>query len=380
MNSPGRSSGKVAPLVVVAQSGRALAAAARAAGWSPRVIDRFGDVDTAQVAAEVAVAPVDADGALSVAFVVSTLATWRVHGAPYIVWGGGLEAQPGLLDELSRAGELLGSPRAAIRRLHDPVALAATLRELGIPVPDTREAAPPGPGWLRKRRAAAGGWHVRRHRASAPTLPGEYAQREIPGRAYSFSFVACAGGVEELSFNRPLALQPCAAQPWRYGGAVVDDTLPAAARGQCRDYAVRIATHLGWRGLCGFDFVYDGSRCVIVDPNPRPTATSALAFTPASTFAAHVAACENAPLPPLDPQPGVHGHAVCYAPDAIQIPNSLDWPDWVADRPQPGSLIPAQAPLCTVVAATDRAIGTEDLLAARLAALWQWIAASVGHR
>ena len=39
------------PLLVVARSARALAQAARAAGYAPRVIDLFGDADTRACAA-----------------------------------------------------------------------------------------------------------------------------------------------------------------------------------------------------------------------------------------------------------------------------------------------------------------------------------------
>lgn len=342
------------------------------------MIDRFGDVDTRAFAVDLTVVDTLPDGTLDEPAVVAQVDRWRaVEPQSCVIWGGGIEAQPALLTALKARIEVLGAPLAAVRALHAPLALAETLRGLAVPWPEVANAPRRETGWLTKRIAAAGGWHVQPYAPGTPLRAGEYLQRRVDGETFSYSFVARGPSIDELGCNRMLNLQPTAAQPFRYGGAVASE-LPSPLRQLCRGVAERLSGYFGWRGLCGFDFVTDGATCQVIDLNPRPTATSHLAYTPASTLLAHVAACRDTPLSPLVPHDDVHGHLVCYAPDPIQIPNSLDWPGWTTDRPSVGTRVPAGAPLCSIHAAARNESATVALLSARLAALRQWLAASAG--
>jgi uncharacterized protein len=107
--------------------------------------------------------------------------------------------------------------------------------------------------------------------------------------------------------------------------------------------------------------------------NPRPTATFDLSLPAASAFSAHVTA--GAALSPSSERvAGARGHVVVYAPHPIQIPKSLNWPDWCADRPSTGDSIPDGAPVCTLIAEAASASAVEALLHQRLAWLWQLLA------
>jgi predicted ATP-grasp superfamily ATP-dependent carboligase len=336
------------------------------------VIDRFGDADTYAAAATVEVVAAHADGTLNAGEVAAGVARARCQ-APRtpVVWGGGLEAQPELLALLAQDGPLLGSDLAALRWLRTPELLARELATLEVPMPAVARTAQAEHGWLRKRCAAAGGWHVQSYTPESPLLTDEYVQRAVPGRSYSYTFLATGESIRELGFNQLLNLQPSVAMPFRYGGAVGGAQLPATVQIACAEIAQRIARHFGWRGLCGFDLVYDGCNLTVVDLNPRPTATFGLAHSASNAFTAHLAACREQPLPALFALPAIHGHLVCYAVDAIQIPKSLNWPNWVADRPRADSLIPAGAPLCSIQAASGKLTDTIALLTARLAILSQ---------
>src|SRR5690349_21196130 len=90
-------------VVIVAASGRALAASARRGGYAPRVIDYFGDSDTLALAqAHVrlddglarGITPHALDRALA-----KVIGTARPRG---VVWGTGFEDRPNLLDHLAR--------------------------------------------------------------------------------------------------------------------------------------------------------------------------------------------------------------------------------------------------------------------------------------
>jgi predicted ATP-grasp superfamily ATP-dependent carboligase len=61
--------------------------------------------------------------------------------------------------------------------------------------------------------------------------------------------------------------------------------------------------------------------------------------------------------------------AVVYASQAIRVPAAIEWPDWVADRPQPGSHVASGAPVCTVFATHETAEVARGLVAARAAAM-----------
>jgi predicted ATP-grasp superfamily ATP-dependent carboligase len=43
----------------------------------------------------------------------------------------------------------------------------------------------------------------------------------------------------------------------------------------------------------------------------------------------------------------------------------IDWPDWIADRPQPGTDIRAGAPICTVLASSEAPSDARRLCLAR---------------
>ncbi len=367
LRSPARSSLPAETVIIVAQSGRQLAAAARSAGWVPIVIDRFGDSDTHTAAAAVTVVAADPEGLLDIGDVTTAVARARTQApAGAVVWGGGLEAQPELLGVLARQGPVLGSDLAALRWLRTPELLARELATLGVPMPRVVRTSQADHGWLRKRCAGAGGWHVQTYVAGSPVLPEEYLQRALPGQSYSYTFLATTEAIFELGFNLHLNLQPSRRMPFRYGGAVAGVRLPASVQRACADYARRIARHFAWRGLGGFDFIYDGRALAVIDLNPRPTATFGLAYPAGPVFAAHVAACRAQPLPPLVARAAIHGQVVCYAADAIQIPKSLDWPRWAADRSPAASVIPRGAPLCSIHAAGRSTRETLALLSARL--------------
>jgi len=104
------------------------------------------------------------------------------------------------------------------------------------------------------------------------------------------------------------------------------------------------------------DFLVDRDEFRLLEINPRPGATLDV-FEPAagSLFALHVAACEGrlTSTPPIFE--GACAAAIVYAEHDIAAAPATQWPDWSADRPQPGTAIKAGEPLCTVKAAAATA-------------------------
>ncbi len=357
-------------VLILAYAGRQLAAAARAASFRPLVIDRFGDRDTRDIAHEFHSLPCDERGAIDGAAVVALVTQLRAtYGAVPLVWGGGLEASHALLSKLEASGPVLGTVLTGVRELIDPVLTRDALDALAIPHPAIALTPQSTPGWLRKRRGGSGGGHVQDHQPAEPLGDDDYLQRRVAGPVHSLTFVAAAEGCEGLSFNRHHNLQPDPGAFYRYGGACTVTTVPPLIAAACLRHAHALTARFGLRGLCGFDFVLTGNATIqLIDINPRPTSTFDLGVTPASAFAAHMAACRGSAVP-LVQQMACQGQVIYYASDAIQIPNWLDWPPWVADRPHPGTRVAKGDPLCTLAAAGRDA----DEAVARLRERMAWL-------
>lgn len=351
------------PVLIVARAARQLAAAAAAAGYRPLVVDLFGDEDTRRYAERVRVTPAGPGYRFRPRRLLADLADLAPagQGVP-LVWGTGFEAAPDLLLTLASRHAVLGSSPRGLAELAAPRRLAARLASLGLPHPALACGRVPARGrWLVKRRGEAGGWHVRVGTPREDLADDEYAQAFVPGRSLSVAFVAAAHRIEVLGFSEHLAWSG-AAGSFGYVGAVAAARLPAGLRRAVTDALPRLARAFGLRGLCGCDLIAapDGGWCLL-EINARPTATFDLLVTPASAFRAHLAACRGETWARSRPRSRVHAHAVCHAPDPIQIPNSLDWPAWVADRPGAGARLPRGAPLCTVRA---EGLAPADALAA----------------
>lgn len=329
------------------------------------MVDRFADADTRAAATECFRVPVTHDGALDPASVAATVTALRIrYPTAELLWGGGLESQPDLLEQLSKICPVLGSALDAVRVLHDREALRTACAFLGIPVPTESLTAASG-RWLRKRAGQAGGWHVNAVQGDARARDDIYFQAWVPGITGSVTLLVGAANIAVLGFNRLLTRGEHYARDYRYLGAVGHLELTPQMREACVRHASAFARHFGWRGLCGLDFIVgDDGHPVFIDFNPRPVATVELHAAPGPALAAHLAACRGAWMP-LPVWPGVRAHRIIEADGPIQIPNSLDWPAWVSDRPNPAQRFSAAEPICTAHAVDSTAAQSVALLEAR---------------
>ena len=365
--SPARSSAD-GPILVVAVSVRALAEAVVRSGRPVLAVDLFGDADTRAASAGLAVVAGSLDDGPDLDAVIAAGARLAAaHGEPAgVVIGSGFEHRPDALALLGARWPLLGCPPEAVAAVKDPARLAALCATLTIPHPEVAATPPADPtGWLAKRAGGSGGGHVAPATAAtgAAGTDDRYWQRRVDGRAMSVT-VLCDGDGARLVGFCTAAVAPTPAQPYRFGGLAgpvagdpdLSDEITAAAD--------RLTRATGLRGLVGLDLVVDGARWWLIEVNPRPTA--ALEVLDRGTpplMALHIAACTATPasgersttgVAPWTPPATIAATALVYAPrDGVTV--AADWPDWVADRPLPGTVIPAGAPICTVRAEGDDA-------------------------
>lgn len=360
-----------ADVLIIARSGRQLAAAARRAGYTPIVIDLFGDTDTrAQCAANfVIAAPCD------LAFPANTLLDLvrgisATHGALPIVFGSGFEDQIHLLAALSAQGRVSGCSPGTVAACNDPVRLRRGLSELGLKSPRITWALPAVPAaWLLKRRGGCGGDHVRVARPGA--IPGqrEYFSAYTDGVPVSAAFVAGPAGARVLGMCAALRGSDGDAAGFHYAGAVAVPDLFARFAAETQRIADAVSNYFTLRGLCGIDFIArDNGELIVLEINPRPSATFDLLAEPASVFDAHM----SGRLDSIRPYDDVRASGVCISGRSFTVTDGLDLPPWCADRPRAGTRIAAGMPVCTAyVARAGDAAATQGLLHERLAMLRQ---------
>ncbi|MGX7703335.1 ATP-grasp domain-containing protein [Methylobacterium sp. Gmos1] len=367
-------------ILIAAQSGRALAAAARRAGYRPFVADLFGDDDTRALAAGYRRVPGRLGAGPGPRGMEAALAALAAEaGAPAgLVLGSGFEGAPGLMRRLAGRWPLLGAKPEAVAALKDPAGFARLCRRFGIPHPEIALAPVPDPeAWLVKRRGASGGGHIR------PALPGRlpagaYLQRRVPGLPRSLNALADGRAVTVLAVTEQWAA-PGPGRPFRYAGAAGPAPLPATVREAAERALAALVAATGLHGLFSADLLVAGEAWWLLEVNPRPGATlDVLDRGPVPLFAAHLAAARGRLPERWLPLPGSAATEILYADREISAVPALDWPAWAMDRPPAGSRVEAGAPICTVVAEGGDAAAARRAVAARAAELRMQLKGTTG--
>jgi uncharacterized protein len=348
------------PILLVSVSARMLAELGVRAGHDIVALDRFGDLDLQRLCPSVSVLR-DLGGRGGMAALVDAAETIP---APSVIYGAGLENQPGLVARLASGRRLLGCQGETLERVRDPATLGASLRAAGLAYPSTFPAADAprraerSRRWLRKPMRGGGGRGVREWRGGA--LDGDVVvQEHISGLACSAAAVAdgrsavLLGVSEQLIGHRRLGARGYAwcgnLVPPRLGD-VQRRALVVAARAIC----AHVASAFGLRGLFGVDLVWDGERAWVVEVNPRPTGSLECieAAHEVGAFSAHLDGCAGR-LPSIAPTHRpcrAAGKAILFANRDVRVGDTRGWPARsIRDVPHPSERIAAGHPVCTLV-------------------------------
>jgi uncharacterized protein len=351
-------------LVIVARSSRALAQSARRGGWLPLVADAFADVDT-KAAAHRTVQVAMEKGGLNERQLPGALS-----GLPDddvgLVYGAGLEAQPRLLERLSERYRIIGNAPEIVRSVKDPRTFFQTLSALKIPFPETRFESPKNRNglWLTKHALGAGGGHIQLWNHGSVAEHQHYFQRYLPGPAVSALFVADGRRAQIIGYNTQWQ---CAAgaQSFAYAGAVNRACLIAAQRRIIARHVKALTRVFGLRGLNSLDFILCHRTALVLEINPRPTATCELyePDTRDGMVAAHVRACSGELEQPSTARRfKVRAHAIVYAQRPCHIPMNMQWPRWCRDLPRGGSDFAVGEPVCSVHAEGKDVTAVQQLI------------------
>ncbi len=364
-------------LLVIGASARYFAESAARAGWEVAAIDLFSDRDLSRVCRQVIkLTPAEYPTAIP-------NRARRLPPGP-AVYGGGLENHPQVLATLAADRPLVGNNPADLALVRQPADLAALAADAGWLFPETfcDPAGLPADGsFLRKPTASAGGQGIVRWTAEQLPLPASCWQRFVAGPPFSASLLMLPGRTELLGVCRQFVGLPWCHGP-RFGccgGVELPLPGPEDPLGRLLQQLVETLTSHGrLLGLVGVDFIVQQTagrsalRSVLIEINPRPTATMELIErrTGVNLAAAHLAAYGwPSPQPPAATPTGrsVWAKAILFAAAPVTITAELDRQlgsaatrmrssleadrPLLADCPVIGDRIEAGRPILTVFAA-----------------------------
>ncbi len=363
-------------ILIAGFSGRALAQSARRAGFTPLVVDGFGDEDTRAAAAGSEHVPDIVTHGFRSSSLLPALdrLTAGAESPPIgLVLGAGFEGVPALVEHLDARYRVLGCSADTIRQAKDPMALAALPRRARNCLPGD----PARPACRRRRLAVEADRRHRRdahYRGTPPTADaGAISNAKSPGRRSRRS-ASWAPAIARSRFSRQWAA-PAGRRPYRYGGATGSLELDPDLEARMIEIGLEVSRALSLVGLVSLDFlVTPDAAPVLLEINPRPGATLDVFDDAAGTlFKAHIAAALG--TGPLDAYfaawspPVARAVAYLYADRGdLEIP-PIAWPEWAFDRPAPGRSIARHQPIATVSAEGGDTRQAEALCRERLGLL-----------
>ena len=357
-----------AAVLIAASSGRALAAAARRAGYRPLLADFFDDLDTREFCAANRLIAGSLDSGFEAESLIPALEALAKGEAPCgLVYGAGFEDRAGLLEALAQRWTLFGNPPAVVRRVKNPVRLAELCAASNIPHPQISARMPRDrQHWLVKSAGGSGGSHVAP--AGALRAKGEkiYFQRTAPGDPVSILFLADGAKAFVVGASRQWAA-PAPGEPFRFGGSLRPAGLSRGLETRLRRAAEAITAACGLRGLNSIDFLVEGAEYTLIEVNPRPGATlDIFEDVGGSLFRAHISAC----LGRLPPHPlefaGAAAAGIAYARRELSSMPEFAWPNWTSDRQKARSELRPYDPLCTIKARAAKPARARSLVDQRI--------------
>ncbi len=355
-------------LLAVGYAARSLVRSALAAGIDTGCIDAFADRDTIERE------PRPAWHAVLHPFDPTRLPALAPPSRA-LAWTSNLENHPGALSALAEGRELIGNDAAVLELVRHAEWLEQVLSGAGLPFAATALAttAASHDAWMIKPRASGGGHGVRRLAAGAAAGTDEYLQQRIDGIAGSLLFFADGHDVAPVGVTRQLVGEDAfGARGYAWCGNLAGTgVLPRQE--EVFESAVAAATVIsaasGLRGLNGIDFIARDGEAVVIEVNPRWTASVELfeRFAGHELFLAHAAASRGTLGSIAVPGGGVHGKAVMFARERWTSTSTDSWLERgdVADVPRSGTVVNAGAPIATLLSSAPDATACHAALVAR---------------
>ncbi|MES2637740.1 MAG: ATP-grasp domain-containing protein [Pseudomonadota bacterium] len=357
-------------LIIAALSSRSYVKVAVDAGFEVIAIDAFADVDTQKLAKKVL--QIDANcGQFNAQQLLDALTEIDLTSCLGFCYGAGFEAQPELLSQIALMLPMIGNSAETLQQCKQPESFFALCNAFNMPYPKTLLEKPINTlGWLQKTVGASGGEHIKTvFPLNLGLTAAVYYQQKQVGTPISCLFLADGKNALVVGFNEQWC-SPTALSPYRFGGLVSHAVLSEVVQDKLTEFVQLISQKIGLKGLNSCDCLVQDDAVFMLEINPRLSASVGLYKAKrGNLFAAHVAAF----LGQLDSWPVVDKKSqaihIIYANQIAKAPSEMDWPEWVCDVPQPNSVIPAGAPICSVLATARTAKLAKQKVLQRAASL-----------
>jgi predicted ATP-grasp superfamily ATP-dependent carboligase len=336
------------PVLIVAQSARYLAQSATQAGYPVWVADCFGDIDT-QAAAE-RWQKLPALSELDTPYLLNLITTFANGQECNLICGSGIEVFYPILEQLPENIHYLGNSRNSIEQIKNPSLFFSLLSRHNLPYPATQFEQPEkNDFWLFKESAGLGGTHIC-SAGKSPKNKSGYFQQKILGDSASLLFIANAKKAQPISINQQ-QIKNKEPKPFQLSAIETPFALSEPHRRLLFNAINIITQETGLVGLNSLDFIIDeNQQLFILEINPRPSASSEL-VNHNKLFHCHLQACQGKysfeiPIKINNDHCGIY---YLYAPQTLIVPRNIKWPIHSHDLPQPGTIIEANQPICTIV-------------------------------
>ena len=335
------------PVLILAQSGRFLAQAAKQAGYPVWVADCFGDTDTLAYASRWLAIPAISE--LSEQALLTTLGQLTKGQTCQLVCGSGVEKFHSILARLPKHIRLVGNDPTTIAKIKSPTLFFETLKLLKIKHPKSQLKCPRDTtNWLMKADFGFGGSHIQtanteKHR------PGYYYQQYEIGQSISALFIANGTKAKLVSLNEQ-HLSGDATTPFLLKGL----SAPCPLSDQNILIVKMIIDQLSFAfGLVGFnsiDFIVNRKdQIFLLEVNPRPSASMELLAKQEQLFQLHLHACQGQLPDNISLGDNLSSLLYHFASADIVIPANMSWPKSCHDLPADGTEIKQSCPIFTSV-------------------------------
>jgi predicted ATP-grasp superfamily ATP-dependent carboligase len=346
-------------ILIVANSGRMLAQAAKIAGLRPLVIDVFADLDTRYYAE--AFYPIPTLSKQHLAPAIDYFI--EQYAVAHVVYGSGFEYYPESLCYLDSQLTIVGNTPATFIKLHNKPDFFSVLDQLDISHPETVFTAPADANnWLVKPMQGQGGVNITRyHKNDTPEL-SVYWQKYQQGALHSVLFLADGQNLQIIGFNTQWSINLSETEEFIFSGIINNSLLLNKQKLRVTGWLKKIVPVLMLKGLNSLDFIQTDNDSYVLEINPRISASMQLYN--ADLLIRHVKASQGE-LPWYSFwQQGYTAYQIVYAQQDVIIPDEFKWPKGYMDLPEPGSLIRAGQPICSIIARQKQARPVlEELLA-----------------
>lgn len=371
-------------LLIIGASTRAAAFSAKRAGLRPLCLDMFADADL-QANAVVQRIQSYPQG------LIQALKSLPRFPLLYV---GGLENQPEVLQVAREYHDLLGNDRDVVEASRDPARLAESIRMAQAEMPEWRSADDPPEkdgSWVLRPLFGSGGrgiqvWDEQSSQSEVLEEPHGF-QKLVDGTPYSAAYIA-SGEPGDIRFvgvtEQLIGSQSSRASQFQWSGNIGPTALSIPIEHKMRRVGNILKWKLGLKGLFGVDFlVTTDERIFVTEVNPRyPASLELLEFATGQVLLSDHMRCfadiESTPAWTPSAQGPLFGKAILYADKPFQIEDDLsaeiadyhEFPKF-ADLPAVGTSFNTGEPVCTVFAEGQSVEHCRESITANLQAMRQ---------